>query len=114
MSEVASVYVMIAEPCDFIKAEEPVDVWAIDWLCVKFGFEHRQREAQRLASLNESVILKHPQRLWIALAGPDMSKPGMFRTTWIDQRGEPFGHTQARTLHGAIELALSEGYEAHE
>jgi hypothetical protein len=65
--------------------------------------------ANKLAAVNEAVILRHDDGR-TALAGPDMSKPGQYRITWLDADGDPSGHTNAVNLYGAIYLGLSEGY----
>lgn len=46
-----------------------------------------------------------------AMAGPDMSKPGGFRLTYLDADGQPSGHSEFATLGEAIRRALDEGME---
>jgi hypothetical protein len=46
----------------------------------------------------------------IAIAGPDASKVGSYRVTWLDKDG-PSGHAEAPTLRDAIVRALYEGYQ---
>lgn len=46
-----------------------------------------------------------------AMAGPDMSKPGGFRLTYLGADGQPSGHSEFATLAEAIRRALDEGME---
>lgn len=69
----------------------------------------RKATAQRLAASGEAVQLEHPSGR-SALVGPDMSKPGRFRSTRFDEAGEPAGHVEAATLEAAITETLAEGY----
>ena len=67
-------------------------------------------EAAALAASGKPVRLLHPGGRG-ALAGPDVSKPGMFRLTTIDADG-PVGHVEFDTLEAAIKDALLHGFEA--
>lgn len=68
----------------------------------------RKRLADDLASSGKPVRLTANGGR-SALAGPDMSKPGMFRLTRFDALG-PSGHTEHPTLQEAILEALRQHY----
>jgi N12 class adenine-specific DNA methylase len=46
-----------------------------------------------------------------AIAGPDMSKPGGFRLTYLDENGTPNGHSEFGSFDAAIRQALDEQFE---
>lgn len=46
-----------------------------------------------------------------AMAGPDMSKPGGFRLTYLGQDGKPSGHSEFASLGAAVRRALDERFD---
>ncbi|MGJ5032263.1 hypothetical protein ACQR1I_35875 [Bradyrhizobium sp. HKCCYLS2038] len=86
-------------------AQENSRAW-MDAILAK-GKERKQLAAD-LAASGKAVRLSHADGLY-ALAGPDMSKPGMFRLTRFDKDG-PVGHTEHRTLADAVEEGLRMKY----
>lgn len=73
------------------------------------AYEGRKAQAAQLAEPGKPVRFKNAKGER-ALAGPDMSKPGGFRLTFIDQEG-PHGHTEHPTLVEAARDALKLGYK---
>jgi len=68
----------------------------------------REAQAKALAAKGESVAFKHADGRE-ALAGPDMSKPGRFRTTHF-RDGEPTGHMEFPSLEAAVHETLRNGF----
>jgi hypothetical protein len=71
--------------------------------------EARRAEAASLAEAGQPVRFSMEDGR-TAVAGPDMSKPGIFRLTRFDEQG-PVGHTEYPTLHAAIDDALKQRYQ---
>jgi len=46
-----------------------------------------------------------------AMAGPDMSKPGGFRLTYVGDDGQPSGHSEFASMRDAIRRALDDGFD---
>lgn len=74
------------------------------------NLERKANLSEELAAAGGSVLFKTPggQR---AMAGPDMSKPGGFRLTYIGEDGKPNGHSEFTSLKDAIRRALDDRFD---
>lgn len=70
----------------------------------------KEAMSEELASAGKPVMFEASdgQR---AMAGPDMSKPGGFRLTYLGADGQPSGHSEFKTLKEAVRRALDDQFE---
>jgi hypothetical protein len=77
---------------------------------IKAKAVERKALAKDLASKHKSIRMHHESGHKV-LVGPDMSKPGTFRVTRFDEKGDAMGHTEHPSLEHATDEALRNGFK---